>query len=334
LPAGRRPYSEPVTSFSLGRMDVLCLHCGAKHWMDKRIQASSKTHPEFGRCCHHNQVQLPSIEEPPHCLRALFTGTDPQSMDFREHICQYNAALVFTSFNVNMQNINTGGRGPWIWKMGYQLYHQTGSLLSLEGRRPTYAQLIFYDSREALDERMGRNCNLRRDTMELLQNILFESHRYTRVYQHALQVLEDHDVEDISVWLIADPIYDQRWYNLPTTDEVAVIVCGDKNQVVDSRNIILRCCSGLMQRINDTHPTYAPLHYVLLFPWGSREWTYTRRLCSTEGSERTHTQMTQVQFYSYQLHIRNDGFALLHRGGRLFQQYICNVWVSTDQNRL
>ena len=44
--------------------------------------------------------------------------------------------------------------------------------------------------------------------------------------------------------------------------------------------------------------------------------------------------MSQVQFYSYQLHLRDRDFPSIHMGGRLFQQYVCDIWVSSDHNRL
>jgi hypothetical protein len=39
-------------------------------------------------------------------------------------------------------------------------------------------------------------------------------------------------------------------------------------------------------------------------------------------------------FYCYRLHTRENDFPILHLGGRLLQQYICDMWVSTDQSRL
>jgi hypothetical protein len=44
--------------------------------------------------------------------------------------------------------------------------------------------------------------------------------------------------------------------------------------------------------------------------------------------------MTQVQFYSYHLHLHDSDFPSIHMGGRLSQHYICNIWVSSNQNRL
>jgi len=44
--------------------------------------------------------------------------------------------------------------------------------------------------------------------------------------------------------------------------------------------------------------------------------------------------MNQVQFYSYRLHLHDTNFPSLHIGGHLFQQYLCDIWVSSDQNWL
>ncbi|TFY55103.1 hypothetical protein EVG20_g9444 [Dentipellis fragilis] len=335
LPAGRRPYVEPVIPFSLGSMDAQCLHCGAFHWLEERV-GGNRTRPEFGRCCFHGIVRLEPIPDPPPRLRALLIGDDEQSREFRLHIRQYNCALAFTSFSANEQNINTGGGGPWIWKAGFQLYHSAGSLQPMEGQQPRYAQLYFYDPQDALMIRMQRNQNLREDTMRLLQQLMFECNRYTRIYKQAYEILEQNEAEDISIHLIADPSTDPRRYNLPTADEIAVIIPGDENQVTDPRDIVLRRRSGVLQCISDLHSAYAPLHYVLLFPWGTPGWTDTLRLHldSNHGSQRTHTRLTQLHFYSYRIHTRDGQFPTLHLGGRLFQQYLCDMWVSTEQNRL
>jgi hypothetical protein len=95
--------------------------------------------------------------------------------------------------------------------------------------------------------------------------------------------------------------------------------------------------------MHDHHPDYVPLHYVLLFPYGTSGWTYglplkldTAREETVSGAVQRKGQKTisQVQYYSFRLHVHQDEFPTLHRGGRLFQQYVCDVWVSTDQSRL
>lgn len=45
------------------------------------------------------------------------------------------------------------------------------------------------------------------------------------------------------------------------------------------------------------------------------------------------TRVTKLQFYSYQLAIR-EGFSLLHSSGKLFQQYIVYRYLKVDENWL
>ena len=88
---------------------------------------------------------------------------------------------------------------------------------------------------------------------------------------------------------------------------------------------------------------YAPLHYVLLFPYGTAGWSYgiplhanadTTSNDDTTNMPPNEKHISQVQYYSSRLHTRQDEFPILQLGGRLFQQYVCDMWVSTDQNHL
>ncbi|KAI0308611.1 hypothetical protein OF83DRAFT_1073238, partial [Amylostereum chailletii] len=111
-------------------------------------------------------------------------------------------------------------------------------------------------------------------------------------------------------------------YNLPTANEIAVIIPGDETQPVAAHDIILRRHTGGLDSIGDGHAAYTCLHYVLLFPWGTPGWSYNLMLLPRPGVRQggnagttTWMCMTQVQSYSYQLHPCNSEFSLLHHGG-------------------
>ena len=100
-----------------------------------------------------------------------------------------------------------------------------------------------------------------------------------------------------------------------------------------------------MSFIHDHHFAYTPLHYVLLFPFGTAGWMYGLSLKRTQNHRDSvdvddalpdfdSKHMMQAMFYSFRLHTHENEFPILHLGGRLFQQYVCDMWVSTDQNRL
>ncbi|KAJ7164034.1 hypothetical protein C8R43DRAFT_827356, partial [Mycena crocata] len=269
LPAARRPYEEPESRHDLGRMNVKCAHCGALHWMAEKTANSSLIRPQFGMCCNHGKVELNPLKDIPADLDKLFKDDTTQAKEFRKNIAQYNTALSFTSLGVQEdRSINNGG-GPPIFRIHGDLCHRIGTLLPSEGQRPTYAQLYIYEPRAALDHRMNNNSNLRRDTMEILQRVVRDNHQYAPLFRHSYEALAN-EADNVSVSLRVAPGVHARRGNLPTADEVAVIL--PNQQGTEPRDIILRRRNGALIRISELHPAYTPLYYVLLFPSGENGW--------------------------------------------------------------
>ncbi|EIW59201.1 uncharacterized protein TRAVEDRAFT_147095, partial [Trametes versicolor FP-101664 SS1] len=311
-------------------MDTLCVHCQAHHWIAERLSESSASRPLFGFCCDKGQVALEPLPEPPLALRTLLTGDTPQAVEFRNNIRQYNAAFAFTSLGVAIDDSVTTGHGPYVFRIHGELCHRSGSLLPAEGNPPSYAQLYIFDPRLALAERVRRNANLRRDTLQRIQAMLSATHRYAAIYRHAHEVLSLQEDADLAVRLAVQPNRDRRRYNLPSADDVAVVLPGAEGETraTDGRDIILRRRSGALQRIHEAHPAYAPLHYTLLFPFGTHGWHWDLHM--GDGARR----LSQTRFYAYQLQVRPDEFSTILRSGRLFQQYIVDMWAAAEQNRL
>jgi hypothetical protein len=135
------------------------------------------------------------------------------------------------------------------------------------------------------------------------------------------------------------PGQDQRRYNLPSSDDVAVILLGD-GTAPERRNIVLHPHHNgySLAQIDDGHPAYSPLHYILLFPHGDHGWHCELYHRPTPGlnppSHWNPPRVTQTQYSSYRIHTRNTEYPMIHRGGRLFQQYIVDMWASANQTRL
>jgi hypothetical protein len=151
-----------------------------------------------------------------------------------------------------------------------------GTLLAPTGRPPQFAQLYIYDPESQLDHRMSHPTNRRldRNTMQILQDMLWRKHSGVQLYKQAFDIMSQLPSEaDCTVRLHFDKDTDQRRYNLPTSaSEIAVIVPGSGDEVKDNRDIILRKKHGGLQRINELHPLYHALHFVLLFPTGQLGW--------------------------------------------------------------
>ncbi|KAL6299928.1 hypothetical protein BKA93DRAFT_706208, partial [Sparassis latifolia] len=270
----RRVYTEPAARHDLGRMNGICSHCSALHWINERVVSkSTRDLPVFTTCCNQGKVRLPAPAAPPEYLAFLFSSAEHEVKEFRENIHQYNSALAFTSLGVKLdQSVNVGSSQP-IVRINGELCHRHGALLPPDSQEPAYAQLYIYDPHDALKARMRRNNNLDRNTMEQLQTMLATSHRYAHAYRHAHEILAGReDVKDVAVHLRLLPTQDRRRYNLPTADELAVILPGDGSEEVGKRDIILRQCNGPLQRIHEGNAAYGCLYYVLLFPYGEHGW--------------------------------------------------------------
>lgn len=339
---------EATTSHDLGHMEYQCKHCSALHWFGEKLDSSPKNNPQFGMCCKHGEVRIPFLQSPPNFLCQLFTSHDDQAREFRANISQYNAALAFTSVGVAVDDeVNRRGRGPPVFRIHGELKHWAGTLLPHESSSPAYAQLYILDPQLAQHYRMQRNSNLRPSTMLALQNLMRDINPYSKVFQHAFEILSNYpEAEDYTINLRVMPGQDvglnTRRYNLPSVDEVAVLVPGDGTQVVESRDIVLRLrpneaegtYCGALQRVSDGHAAYSPLHYVLLFPLGEPGWHWELRLHQPDSDKPK--RLSQTRYAAFRLQVRppDKEFSTILHARRLSHCYIVDLWASADQNRL
>ena len=121
----------------------------------------------------------------------------------------------------------------------------------------------------------------------------------------------------MQVRLTYRPHSDSRRYNVPTGNEIAVILPGE-NITEDNRDIIVQLRGGSFQRVYDTNPAYVPLHYVLLFPREEFGWYPDIPYVNVEwvGS---YNRVTQLQYYAYRFFQRQGEVIIIIRTGRLFQ---------------
>jgi hypothetical protein len=309
------------------------------HWIDEAVSSSKVGRPEFGTCCAHGKVKLPYLRVPPLPLYNLFTGDSLQAKEFRSNIVQYNTALAFTSLGANVDH-SIAGHGPPVFRIQGELRHLSGSLLPEDSEAPKYSQLYVYDPDMAYRYRISRNENLSLKTMQVLQGVMADHNAYSPIYRHAYEVLQTYNAPDYTVRLCVVPGNDPRRYNLPTADEVGVILPGENIFQGDHRDIILHLRPQYyhdprddlqhlqLHRISEGHAAYAPLHYVLLFPYGEHGWYYDLRVPNNQR------RVTLLQYTAYRLHSRPDEFSTILHGCRLFQTYLVDMFACIDQQRL
>src|SRR6266852_2387965 len=164
---------------------------------------------------------------------------------------------------------------------------------------------------------MNQNDNLDQMTMQSLQTMLLELHWYSHEFKHAFEILNNYsDVPNASIRLRVMPGQDERRYNLSSTDEVAIILSGDGTSP-NCRDIMLcpRCDRNSLAHMDDGHPAYSPLHYVLLFPNGDNSWHcdlfHRASLGLTPSPNWNPPHISQTQFSSFRLHTHDGQYSTI-----------------------
>ncbi|KAI8525659.1 hypothetical protein RHMOL_Rhmol13G0247700 [Rhododendron molle] len=253
------------------------------------------------------------------------------------HAREYNATNAFTSLGATLDPRVLTGRGPTSFTIHGELRHRAGSLLPPQGKEASYAQLYIYDPAPALEVRSRRNQHLRKDVLQTIQETLLQVNPFVEKFRQAHAILDQLGVagQTLPAHLHYSSSKDRRRYNLPTADEIAVVIPGDGTKACGMRDIILhlRGDNQLMQ-INECHPAYLPLHYVLLFPRGELGWEPDMKQWDVKNDRPAAERLTQMEFYSHRLFERDTEYSTILRGGKLFQEFLVDAWAATEQNRL
>jgi hypothetical protein len=67
----------------LGPCNIVCNFCGAYHWIEERIQGSSKSTPQFSTCCESDTIIMDRFQDPPEPLFSLLTDMTLGIFSFR-----------------------------------------------------------------------------------------------------------------------------------------------------------------------------------------------------------------------------------------------------------
>ena len=156
---------------------------------------------------------------------------------------------------------------------------------------------------------------------------------YAQQYLRMADIIKEKPTENIKLVLRATgAAVDHRRYNLPSGTDVAVILPMTDSCATSGRDVVIYKTTAdhpsakSLMRIKSTHPMYDPLMYVLLFPFGDKGWEINFSSANVE--------CTPLQYYKYRLMVRSDSFNPVHRMGRLFQQYIVDMYAKIEEQRL
>jgi hypothetical protein len=328
-----------VTVVNVGTMTYQCSACKALMFKEETHHGQMPNNATFSLCCSYGTVRLAPVHPPPDTLKQLFSSSDTNSKHFRQNIRLYNSALALSSIGVDFGSVfNFQTTGPWIYKVNGQMYHSLGPILPASNQKPTFSQLYVYDTEHELDNRHARNTSMDKECLHNLQQLMHEHNPYVHQYKQASQIIQQEPSQNVQLVLKATGTPDPRRFNTPTGNDIAIVLPQDSPQCQFShRDVVLFKTAAdnpqgfTTKRIHELHPMYDPTAYPLFFIFGDMGYDYeTQKKHGPTGD----TKLSTRKYYRYRFMEHADTFNTMHMGGRLFQQYLADMWCKTEKECL
>ncbi|KAL5165149.1 hypothetical protein HKD37_18G050322 [Glycine soja] len=163
-----------------------------------------------------------------------------------------------------------------------------------------------------------------------LSEMLDEYNMHAKTFRMTRDRLQDGQVDNIKLKLIANREKYGHTYNVPTIPEVAVLIVGafDANS---KRDIIIETQHGQLQRIHELHSSYLALQYPLLFPYGEDGYRPDILHSSApDNKKRKRNRLTMREWFAYKLQCRSNESKTLNNPKKLRVDKFCSLQHSLD----
>nr|KAJ0188794.1 hypothetical protein LSAT_V11C900457270 [Lactuca sativa] len=303
----------------------VCEFCGAYFWYVERVlKFSTPAHPRYSHCCQDGGVVLPY----PSAFAPQFVALY-QNLNFMKDIMAYNSMFSMSSFGANVDEVVNHDRGPYVFKISGQISHRIGSLSPDPIKGPRFLQLYLFDLEHEVQNRLRaidgpRKRDLDSDIVQFLVTFLGANNEYVRTFKTAKLMADESNLDFYAVRLFNN-VADCR-YGLPSPGSLGCIVSGD-DTTCTTYDIVVFSHSGRPQRISKLHPSYMPLQYPLLFPYGEEGWSPRLKMGNRRG-------VTVNMYYAYYIHARQHIWSPILNSSRLFQQYLVDAYTCIEESRL
>ena len=309
------------TEDRIGDMKVICDHCGAL----KFKKETSST------CCGNGKVTLECFPEPPKEIDNLWHADTVEGRIFRENARSINNAVCLTSIKVKTKDF---GYNPNIIFEG-KATQLIGPLQANDGEEPYFAQLYLHDPVLECTQRFknmtipasltSHQKKILEQLLTKIQKVLHTNNPFVKDFKQVIEIpIEELQQGKIVISAKAKPREEhQRRYNEQISlQEVSIL----KNS--EPHDLVLQLRSGSLQDISDLNPKGMPLHFTLLFPYGTYGWDPETK--HTDGKRRVTTR----EFYVYHLNQRDSESDYIFLAGRLFQEWCCMGWIAVENQKL
>ncbi|XP_071577023.1 uncharacterized protein [Temnothorax nylanderi] len=259
--------------------------------------------------------------------------------DAQRHVQRSALAMASMGAPGNRNPLDVVNHAPYCLKIHGQYHHLTSiAMRPDDGQPPRYAQLYFLDTEEAIHHRMNNEANQRCDPamMRDLSCFMIQCNEFAKTFKMMRQVEQDLNPRGIQTPNLMlcfrnDPKHDQRRYNAPRANEIAVVFQNIDGEPPFERDIrIYNKNSNDVQQISILDKRCDPMCYPLLYPYGNDGWHSELK---SHNPQYPGFKVTQMDYYAHLLAPRAE-FSQFQRAGKLRCQFILDAYMKTEANRL
>ncbi|KAL5158552.1 hypothetical protein HKD37_15G042998 [Glycine soja] len=167
-----------------------------------------------------------------------------------------------------------------------------------------------------------------------LSHMLDEHNAHAKSFRMARDILANDQADNIKLQLIAAREKNGHVYNMPNVPKIVALIVGDFHPG-SKRYIIVETQNEELQRIHELHPSYLPLQYPLLFPYGEDGYRADILHRSTSSNKkRKRNRLTMRECFAYRLQSMSNEAQNLFHYRKLFQQFIVEGYTMVESERL
>ena len=204
-----------------------------------------------------------------------------------------------------------------------------------DGEDPKFAQLYIKDP--ALEtahrqENMSLPGSMSRQDrgiiytiLQQLQEMMKNVNPYVKDFRMICEISEDDLLDgNLVISAKARPADEhERRYNVQASlTEISVLTNAHPH------DLVVKIRGGGLQNVSDLNPSAMPLHFTLLFPYGTKGWD----MHTTHANSQK--RISPREFFAYYTNVRNKESDYLFMAGRLFQEWLCMGWITAENQKL
>lgn len=334
-------------------------------------------------CCHQGKIDNDELHEPipyPDDMKKLFEdgNTDEEkykSKIFLNRLRPLNQMNSFCSFSCDNEIPYTGCK---LFKVSGGIHHWIGSIIPKEGEDTKFMQFYFHqehnnddevfdiltkrlNKRRSVTNKVGKKETdmLRKLFLELRQDVkdnhaiykAFDKFNKDALKNNHERVLEQATEKRHIIFSGRDKENPSNTYCKPASNRIIGVIQHSPGEKPKERHVYVEHQSGNKQRVLEADGNYDPLHYVLLFPFGSYGWYYNlenkqgeKISCKDYYRFRIQDRVAKDKINDYLKSIppdptkersfEFDQFNPIVQSRMLFQQYIVDMAVKNESNNL